>query len=442
MPVKTAAPNPENQLSPISDTQMVHGNAIRKEGPKNPPGCVSYRCMKRNITLCAVSLLAGWFAVSYSVRAGQDSSTDGEKHEALDVRALLEKGQASGSLPEAMVIRIAACLGEPAVKASGDRILDGLLEKWEFTSKQVRRVAPGSEEDKPTGDRVESRPFDSKGLCKDLLDGKAIEIQAHKGKGPEVAMAGSPYRRGSRSIEVVWNGETILDLHETNGPFLHLYRESDARAFGELYERLANQARGAFKAKADEQGNPPDADGIVWGKVVNGLQLGISPTAGTNGDVMPLFDGTTLHVNVQVRNAGKSTVRFIPSIFGCAAMGAGAGIPVTKLILTPGAGGEPLAITYQGVNHVGDRHPLDAGDVKYYSTVLGPGKSLRHAYPVRFDPGVDRATSWQRTGGSNIVPEGKYQLKAVLILDRKESNWKGELASGSLEVNIKPPDTK
>jgi hypothetical protein len=66
-------------------------------------------------------------------------------------------------------------------------------------------------------------------------------------------LAGTPYRRGSRSIEVVWNGETILDLHETNGV----------------------------------------------------------PLA--------LFDGRTLHVNVQVRNAGKSPLRFLASTFGCAA---------------------------------------------------------------------------------------------------------------------------
>ena len=87
---------------------------------------------------------------------------------------------------------------------------------------------------------------------RELLEGKAIEIQARKGKGPEVGFVGTRYHRGSRSIEVVWNGETILDLHETNGPALHLYRESDARAFGALYERLASQARVLFKSKAAE----------------------------------------------------------------------------------------------------------------------------------------------------------------------------------------------
>ena len=31
------------------------------------------------------------------------------------------------------------------------------------------------------------------GICKDLLDGKAIEIQAKKGEGPEVAFVGTRY---------------------------------------------------------------------------------------------------------------------------------------------------------------------------------------------------------------------------------------------------------
>jgi hypothetical protein len=126
------------------------------------------------------------------------------------------------------------------------------VELWEFTSNQVHRVEGKHRDGKSAYHRIESRPFDSKGMCGDLLDGKAIEIQARNGKGPRVALAGTPYRRGSRSIEVVWNGEAILDLHETNGAVLDVYRESDARAFGALYERLASQARAVFRPKAEE----------------------------------------------------------------------------------------------------------------------------------------------------------------------------------------------
>ena len=186
------------------------------------------------------------------VRADQDTAKDGKKPEPMDARTLLEKGRASGSWPEGMVIRIGACLGESDVKASRDRVPDELRETWEFTANQVHRAVFGYKKDQSTYERVESRPFDSKGLCKDLLEGKAIEIQARKGEGPEVGFVGTRYHRGSRSIEVVWKGETILNLHETNGPFLGLYRESDARAFGALYERLASQARVLFKSKARE----------------------------------------------------------------------------------------------------------------------------------------------------------------------------------------------
>jgi hypothetical protein len=186
------------------------------------------------------------------VGAEQAPSKDGRKLGPMDVRSLLGKGQASGSLPEGMVIRVSACLGEPETKGSGDRLPVEVRETWEFTSGQVRRVRPEDTDDKRSERRAESHPFDSKDLWKDLLEGKAIEIQAAKGDGPEVGFIGSQYQRGGRSIEVVWKGETILNLSETNGPFLKLYRESDARAFGALYDRLATQARNLFTTKAAE----------------------------------------------------------------------------------------------------------------------------------------------------------------------------------------------
>jgi hypothetical protein len=211
----------------------------------------SHSFMKFKGTLYATTILAALLAFPGPIRA-QDPAKDGKKQGPIDVRTLLEKGRASGSLPEGMVIRIGACLGEPAVKGSGERVSEELKETWEFTSNQVHRVLSEYKEDKITYRRVESRPFDSKGICKDFLEGKAIEIQARKGEGPKVALVGTPYQRGSRSIEVVWNGETILDLLETNGPVLDVYRESDARAFGALYQRLASQSRVLFKPKTGD----------------------------------------------------------------------------------------------------------------------------------------------------------------------------------------------
>lgn len=197
--------------------------------------------------LFATSLLTALLAVP-----SPNTADDGQKPAAIDVRAILEKGLASDALPEGMVVRISACLGELNREASGKELPEQLRENWEFTSSQVRRVVIEDDDDKGPVERWESRSFDSKGLCQDLLEGESLEIQARKGTGPKVAFAGSPYQRGSRTIEVLWNGQTILQLFETNGPFLELYAETDARAFGALYDRLASQARLAFKSKAGE----------------------------------------------------------------------------------------------------------------------------------------------------------------------------------------------
>ncbi len=155
-------------------------------------------------------------------------------------------------MPRDMVVRLSACLGETDETAPADKAPKLLVETWEFTPNQVHRVVVKYKDGQPVYDRVESHPFDSRNFCKDLLDGKAIETRARKGKGPETAFVGTAYHRGSRVIEVVWQGKTVLALLETNGAFLSLFKESDARAFGALYERLANQARSQFKAKAEQ----------------------------------------------------------------------------------------------------------------------------------------------------------------------------------------------
>jgi hypothetical protein len=179
--------------------------------------------------------------------ATQDDKTTG----AIVAKALLEEGRAAGQLPAGMGIRVSACLGESRAEDEGEGVPDGLYEFWEFTSNQVHRVEYETKDGKSLCHQVESRAFDTKDICRLLLEGKAIELQARAGKGPEVAFAGTRYHRGSRGIDVVWQGEIILDLGETNGPLLHLYRESDAIAFGALYEKLADPARETFKEKPE-----------------------------------------------------------------------------------------------------------------------------------------------------------------------------------------------
>ena len=171
------------------------------------------------------------------------------KSEPTQARALLEKGLAANALPEGMVVRLSACLGSPTAKAPGNPAPDLIRESWEFSSGQVRSVKLEESDDADEKETSETRPFNTQHICKALLEGKALEINEQKGKGPEIAFIGTEYKAGSRSLELVWKGKTILSLGETNGPMLMRYRESDARAFGALYEKLAGQARTLFREK-------------------------------------------------------------------------------------------------------------------------------------------------------------------------------------------------
>ena len=210
---------------------------------------------------------------------------------------------------------------------------------------------------------------------------------------------------------------------------------------------------------AEDNQNPAGTDTTLWGKVVNGLQLGISPTVGTNHTANAVFDGNTLNVNVHLRNVSTSPVRFIASVHTCLLGGANP-LLVSKLILKPDAGEEPLVVTYQGWNHLSlldkrrakSEQPqqtlndscggktdiqLSAEDAQNMTTVLAPGKTAR-AEPVAFVPGKDSGCWWQLEKKPNIVPAGKYRVTAVLVVDQELSEWKGELTSGTLEAEIRP----
>lgn len=202
--------------------------------------------MNTQKTLGCLLLAAVTFSFGCPLRAEQEQAGGGSARPKSDARALLERGRDSGKWPDGLIIRIGACLGELDDGATDTRLPEQLIEQWEFTATHIHRLEIDTKDGERVHQRVESRPYDSKNLCRVLLEGKAIEIPAGQGKGPPVVLQGTPYGRGSRSIEVLVKGEAILDLHETNGPALIAYPESDARAFGALYEHLARQARRAF----------------------------------------------------------------------------------------------------------------------------------------------------------------------------------------------------
>lgn len=170
------------------------------------------------------------------------------KRSTVNVQTLLEEGLAAGEFPAGLVVRVNSCEGILREELAGKAIPPSRVEAWEFSAKRVSRIER-SDDPKTAATEQSSRPFDSKVICRDLLNGKALEIPANKGTGKPIVMLESPYERGSRSIEVLWKGESVLELRETNGPFFMAYPETDARAFGKLYERLSGHARNAFAAE-------------------------------------------------------------------------------------------------------------------------------------------------------------------------------------------------
>ena len=174
------------------------------------------------------------------------------------VRAILEEGKTAKRLHSAVFIRVQAQLGRstPAdaklradAEARGIDFKKKLDETWEFTTNQVHRVI--SEQSKKNGEtlayrRVESRPFDTSNLCKELLDGKLLAIGEDE-EGECRQFVGTEYNIGHRAIDVFVNGKSVLWTGES---CLEAgFHEKDAVAFATLYETLAKQARAAFEVK-------------------------------------------------------------------------------------------------------------------------------------------------------------------------------------------------
>jgi hypothetical protein len=213
--------------------------------------------MKKETALFAVALLAGVVFHSNSATADDKPAVDRTPSELSAARSLLNEGKETGILPAGVVVRVFADLFGvddktlAEAKARGVVLEESLKETWEFTAKEVHRVVVEfDDKNRRTYRRVESRPFDSKLLCQELIDGKALEIGAEEKEGRTLQFAGTNFHFGGRAIEILRDGEKALDLHEYCT--VAGYHESEARAFGTLYEKLASQARKLFKPKADE----------------------------------------------------------------------------------------------------------------------------------------------------------------------------------------------
>jgi len=184
-----------------------------------------------------------------------------EPKEPPQAKAFLESAGA-GKLPPGCVIRVWAHLwgdkeegeqnitpqsrrvGENGEKNRGVHVGDRFDESWQITADRVYRMASEGKGGKSVERRVALQAFDSRGICKMLLDGKALSIAAGEGEGDPVQFAGTPYVFGGRAIEILIDGREVLHLGESCA--FAGYLETDALAFAALYDQLASKARAAF----------------------------------------------------------------------------------------------------------------------------------------------------------------------------------------------------
>jgi hypothetical protein len=179
-----------------------------------------------------------------------------------DIRAILAAGQ-RGNLPAGVFIRVEAQLSrsvpvDAALRAQAERkgvdFTKALRETWEFTSNRAYRVVvetPGKNGESIVYRRVESTPFDSRSICKAMLDARIFTIGDEE-EGERQHFAGTDYDVGHRSIELFVDGKSAFHVGESCT--VAGFAENDARAFAALYETLASKARGTFTAKGARKG--------------------------------------------------------------------------------------------------------------------------------------------------------------------------------------------
>jgi len=204
------------------------------------------------------------------------------------------------------------------------------------------------------------------------------------------------------------------------------------------------------------------AETIRWGTPVNGLQLGIAPPVSKNGDTEVLFDGNALRVRVFCRNAGDAPVRLLASVHTCLlGEGGNNALLASELTLAPKDGGKTISVTYQGWNHLslldkrrskgkGPQETLNDSlggkadiqlseeDAKRMTTVLAPGETGRET-DIHFEPWKKPWSWWWLKCHTDTVTAGTYRVTATFKVDQELSEWKGEVASPALEVEIGQP---
>lgn len=208
-----------------------------------------------------------------------------------------------------------------------------------------------------------------------------------------------------------------------------------------------------------------EADGITWGAVTDGLQLGISPpiklskTHEIEGFDNVISENGTLNLTVHLRNTSSKDMKLLPSTWDCLALGDDGAVLASKIILTPEKIGQPVVVTYQSTNHLEKmldkarpesdlsqdtlrksgrelvNFQVDAEEAKRRQIELAAGEA---AWPEAVNVGLRNGNNapWRLQEQSDRLPPGKYRITAVLVVDQQASDWKGTLTSGSLNIEI------
>lgn len=178
--------------------------------------------------------------------------------EYADLLALLRKGRSSDALPAGVVLRLEAQLSKsvpadearpPEAGPQGRNAGKSLRETWEFTGDQVHRVAIENPNDqnargKRIYRRIESKPYEPKGICKELLDADIFVLADRQGSGL-VHFAGTGCDVGHRQISILVNDNEEFSVGESCA--VAGFSQDDAEAFAALYNKLAARGRNAFK---------------------------------------------------------------------------------------------------------------------------------------------------------------------------------------------------
>lgn len=221
---------------------------------------------------------------------------------------------------------------------------------------------------------------------------------------------------------------------------------------------LITSALTALAAAASPVQGPGRETKIAWGEPVNGLQYGLAIQSPTTQPAAAAEADKGISLQVTLRNVGTTPVRFLASVHTCLlGEGGSNALVISKLVLKPKAGGDSVTLRYGGWNHLclldkrrkkseGPQETLNRSygnsdvqlsdeDAKHMTTVFAPGKTK----VTEFELSPNDPHSWWEAEKPVTFKPGAYELTAVFTVDNASSEWKGEVSSAPVEIQIPQP---